>query len=97
MGTLEGSADGGRPGGDAIGNELERLAATLSDVRAACYTRGQALDEIEARLASADMSASQATALREALKRAREVGERLLKSLDDDDVRLIGLRRLLAD
>jgi hypothetical protein len=73
------------------------LAATLSDVRAACYTRGQALDEIEARLAAAEMSPGQATAVREALKRAREVGERLLVFLDDDDARLIGLRRLLAD
>jgi hypothetical protein len=43
------------------------------------------------------MSASNAAAVMLALQEFRELGRRLLGSLDDDEVRLRALRQLLAD
>ncbi len=46
---------------------------------------------------SLKMSASNATAVMLAVQEARELGRRLLGSLEDDEVRLRALRQLLAD
>ena len=87
-------APGSRSAGDAVGAQLDQVAATLKDVRAGCHTRRQELDGIEAQLTTTNMSAGQAAALMEALQEARDLGQRLLMSLDVEDVRLSNLCRV---
>ncbi len=90
-------APGARKGDDAVGAEIDQLAATLRDIRAGYRKRRQEVDEIEAHVSTSEMSAGQAAAVMAALHQARELGRRLLDSLDDDEVRLRKLRELLAE
>ncbi len=77
--------------------ELDQLAATMKDVRDGCHNRAFELDEIESSLVGTHMSGAQAAAVREAVQGARELGRRLLQSLDDGEIRLESLRQLPAD
>jgi hypothetical protein len=70
------------------GTELDKLAATIREVRAGCLQRALELDRVEAHLSTSEISAQQAAALREAVAQARELGRRLLESLDAHDIRL---------